>query len=76
MNTAIKELSNKQLIEIAPSVGATRPHIRASRKYNFIPTVNAVNHLRDSGWKPIEVSEVASKEHMRGFQKHLIRSCG
>jgi hypothetical protein len=73
MNTAIRELSNKELIAIAPSVGATRPHSKVSDKYNFIPTINAVNHLRDSGWKPIEVSEVASKESMRGFQKHMIR---
>jgi hypothetical protein len=69
----LNALSNDQLVEIAPSVGATRPHPKASDKYSFIPTLDAVNILREDGWLPTSVQEVGSTGHMTGYQKHLVR---
>ena len=73
-NPNVKNLSNDQLISIAPSIGATQPHHDVSNRYAFVPTVKAVNFLRDSGWMPVQASEVNSRStHKIGYQKHMIR---
>ena len=73
-NQTNQELSNKQLIEIAPSIGALTPHETVSNKYSFVSTIEAINYLRDSGWMPIKANEVkARKDHKKGFQKHMVR---
>ncbi len=74
MSKHIQELSNNQLIEIAPAIGATAPHSDVSEWYSFVPTTKAVDLLRDSGWLPVsaEQSSVRSEER-EGFQKHMIR---
>jgi len=75
MTTQIRELSNDHLVAIAPSIGATYAHHRASDKYSFVSTLSAVNFLRDSGWLPVSASEVSSRKgsDRKGFQKHMIR---
>jgi len=70
----IKELSNEQLINLAGSIGATAPYREVSEKYSFVPTIQAVNFLRDSGWIPVMAGQAAvRKEDKKGFQKHMIR---
>jgi hypothetical protein len=69
----MENLTNNQLVALAPSVGATSPHPKASDKYTFIPTLDAVDILREDGWLPTSVQEVASLGHMVGYQKHMIR---
>lgn len=67
------ELSNDQLIAKASSIGATAPACNVSDKYSFIPTINAVNHLRDAGWKPIEARQGSPRLfEKRNFQRHSI----
>jgi hypothetical protein len=69
-----KEITNDQLIRVAPSIGASQPYHEVSDRYAFVPTISAVNYLRDAGWKPVMAAEVrARKEDKRGFQKHMIR---
>lgn len=69
----IVELSNKELIRMAPSVGQTKPYI-ASDKYSFIPTINAIDWLRDAGWKPVSASQSMVRDKTKdGFQKHMVR---
>lgn len=67
------ELSNAQLIQKASSIGATAPACHVSDKYSFIPTIDAVNFLRDAGWTPIEAKQGAPRlfEKMN-FQRHAI----
>ena len=68
------ELSNKQLIALAPSIGASRPACHVSDKYSFISSTKAINYLRDSGWIPIAARESRSyTETKMGFQRHLVK---
>lgn len=71
---AIKELTNEQLIERAPSIGAIKPYCEVSEKYSFVPTTNAINILRDSGWVPVMAGQAGVRiQGKKGFQKHLVR---
>lgn len=70
----IVELSNKDLIAKASSIGATQPHPGVSNKYSFIPTLKAVNFLRDAGFVPVEARQGRSlADHRDGFQRHMIK---
>jgi hypothetical protein len=74
MQTAIKELSNDYLMETFSSIGATAPLKAVSSRYSFVPTIQAINHLRDSKWIPVQAGESGvRKDDRKGFQKHMIR---
>ncbi len=67
-------LTNQDILDAAPSVGAVSPHAEVSDRYQMIPTIAIVDMMRKEGWQPMQVSEVRAKEEgRRGFQKHLIR---
>lgn len=67
------ELSNKQLIAKCASIGANQPAANTSKSYSFIPTIKAVDHLRDSGWVPVEAKQgKVNAIHREGFQQHVI----
>jgi len=67
------ELSNDQLIAKASSIGATLPSFKTSDKYSFIPTISAVNYLRDAGWTPVEARQGRPRLiEKQGFQQHAI----
>lgn len=68
-----REYTNDELVSIAPSIGATRPIDEVSSKYTFVSTLDAVDIIRDNGWKPVKVAEVKSRGERKGFQKHMIR---
>ena len=71
---SILELSNETLIGRAPSIGATAPIVGVSDRYSFVPTIQAVNFLRDAGWLPVMCGESRVNLPGRaGYQKHLIR---
>ena len=70
----IKELTNQQLIERAPSIGAIKPYCEVSERYSFVPTTKAINILRDSGWVPVMAGQTGVRiQEKKGFQKHLVR---
>ncbi len=70
----IKEMTNAQLIERAPAIGATKPYCEVSKKYSFVPTVTAINILRDSGWIPVMAGQAGVRIlDKAGYQKHLVR---
>jgi hypothetical protein len=70
----VVELSNKELIHRASSIGQTKPFKDASDRYSFIPTIKAVDWLRDAGWKPIMAGQSGVRDSERdGYQKHMIR---
>ena len=59
---------------MAPAAGAEAPMEGASEKYSFVPTLKAVDILRDAGWMPQTVQESGTRvAHRTGFQKHIIR---
>lgn len=70
----LKELSNDTLIDLVPAIAATAPIEAVSSKYSFLPTLTAINYLRDAGWLPVMAGQAnVRKEERMGFQKHLIR---
>ncbi|WP_022669459.1 DUF932 domain-containing protein [Desulfospira joergensenii] len=70
----IKELSNETLVSLAPSIGATAAINGVSERYSFVPTIQAINYLRDSNWIPVQAGQAGVRlEDRRGFQKHMIR---
>ena len=71
---SLHPLDNDELRRFAPSVFAENAMPGVSENYSFLPTVHAVNGLRDAGWQPIWVSEQSVRlETRKGFQKHMIR---
>jgi hypothetical protein len=71
---AINPLSNEELLEIAPAIGASNAYSGVSDKYSFIPTIDVVNILRDKGWTPVHAKQANVRiEEKDGYQKHLIR---
>ncbi len=70
----IKPLTNSDIALTAPSVFATKPWEGVSSRYCFIPTINVIDALRDTGFMPVR----ASQSHVRTsskkpFTKHMIR---
>jgi hypothetical protein len=67
-------LDNQQLIEMAPAVGAERPMHGVSDRYSYIPTLEAVDLMRDAGWMPVaaQQSQVIDIDRA-GYQRHMIR---
>ena len=72
--TAPIPLTNSQIINIAPAAGSFEPIDGVSSRYSFVPTLTAVDLLRDAGWEPIHAEQssvrIADRE---GYQKHMIR---
>jgi hypothetical protein len=67
-------LTNDELQAHAPSIFASRPIAGVSENYAFIPTIQAVEGLKEAGWVPVWVSEQKVRlERRLGFQKHMIR---
>ncbi|TKB08836.1 DUF932 domain-containing protein [Desulforhopalus sp. IMCC35007] len=73
MNT-LKTLSNDHIISLAPAAGALEPIHGVSPRYSFVPTLTAVDLLRDAGWFPIHAEQSTVRKAKReGYQRHLIR---
>lgn len=67
-------LTNEQLFSAAPSIFATKPWERMSEKYRFIPTVDVINAMRDSGFQPVKAMQSRTRIEGKGdFTKHMIR---
>ena len=67
-------LTNDNIIALAPAAGSTEPIHGVSSRYSFVPTLTAVDLLRDAGWYPIHAEQSAVRNLEReGYQRHLIR---
>lgn len=68
----MKSLTNKELMEIAPSVFTTEKSEKVSDKYSFIPTINIIKDMKKLGWevfnatqqKPRSTKDVLHTKHM------------
>ena len=72
--TAPTPLTNDQITTLAPAAGSFGPINGVSARYSFVPTLTAVDLLRDAGWFPVFAEQSAVRKIERdGFQRHLIR---
>ncbi|MBU0945004.1 MAG: DUF945 domain-containing protein [Proteobacteria bacterium] len=72
--TAPTPLSNNQIVSFAPAAGSVEPIDGVSARYSFVPTLTAVDLLRDAGWFPVYAEQSAVRNVRRdGYQRHLIR---
>jgi hypothetical protein len=72
--TAPTPLTNDQIVTFAPAAGSFEPIDGVSKRYSFVPTLTAVDLLRDAGWFPIHAEQSAVRVARReGYQRHLIR---
>ncbi|MEM1083245.1 MAG: DUF932 domain-containing protein [Verrucomicrobiota bacterium] len=68
------ELTNDQVIALAPSAGAGHAAEIASDRYSYIPTIDVIDALRDMDYTPVWASENKARKASRGgFQTHVIR---
>jgi hypothetical protein len=67
-------LTNDQVISLAPAAGSLQPISGVSSRYSFVPTLTAVDLLRDVGWFPVHAEQSTVRTARReGYQRHLIR---
>ncbi|WP_319549506.1 DUF932 domain-containing protein [Desulfogranum marinum] len=72
--TISTSLTNDQITTLAPAAGSVEPINGVSSRYSFVPTLTAVDLLRDAGWLPIHAEQSAVRKAERdGYQRHLIR---
>lgn len=73
-STRALALTDDALRRVAPSVFADRPAPGLSNRYGFVPTIAAVDTLRESGFLPVKVEQSSSRtEGGHQFARHLIR---
>jgi len=67
-------MTNDLIVKFASAAGATEPVDKVSSRYTFVPTLDAVDLLRDAGWFPINAEQSGTRiQDKEGFQKHSIR---
>ncbi len=67
-------LDDVALNRLAPSIFATSQHAGCSDQYQFLPTIEVVNLMRQEGWSPVHASEQSVRDEAReGYQRHTIR---
>ncbi len=72
--TTFTGLTNDQIVTLAPAAGSVAPIDGVSRRYSFVPTLTAVDLLREAGWLPILAEQGGVRKDTReGYQRHLIR---
>ncbi len=72
--TTPTSLTNGHILSLAPAAGSLEPIHGVSSRYSFVPTLTAVDLLRDAGWFPIHAEQSSVRNINReGYQRHLIR---
>ena len=72
--TTFTALTNDQIVTLAPAAGSIAPIDGVSSRYSFVPTLTAIDLLRDAGWLPILAEQSGVRNDNReGYQRHLIR---
>lgn len=74
MSLNIKPLTNKELLEKAPTLFTEQAHMETSEKYHFIKTIDVVEEIRTNNWYPVSVSEASVRDLSKdGYQQHYVR---
>lgn len=67
-------LTDQQILEVAPAVGAHGKYRECSERYSFTDTLALVNTLRGEGFEPFMVAQTRSlSDERRGYAKHMLR---
>jgi hypothetical protein len=67
-------LTLDQIHKAAPSVFATQPYFKMSDRYQFIPTVQVLDHLQREGFAVVSARESRTTiQDKRGYVKHELR---
>ena len=66
-------LSEKEMMEIAPSIFTTESCDKVSQKYSFIPTIQVIKDLKEKGWLVYDVLQANSKYGGGLYGKHMLR---
>jgi len=73
-NNTGRILDNSELHRIAPSIFAQEAAHDRSKNYQFIPTIQVVDAMRDNGFFPVAAMESRARiEEKKGKTKHLVR---
>jgi hypothetical protein len=73
-HSAGRTLNDDQLRRLVPSAFAVEPHAKCSARYTYIPTVDVIGALRDSGFEPTFAKQSAARtSDRREYTKHMIR---
>ena len=68
-------LTNDEIFKLAPSVFATAPDLEVSDRYQFVPTIEIIDAMRNEGWDVVDASQraVRKKGKSKMTTKHLLR---
>jgi len=67
-------ISVDQLSAAVPSVFAQQPFSGVSSRYGFVPTIDVVEDLRASGFKPVQAGQTLTRvAGKRDFTRHVLR---
>ena len=70
----MQTLTHDQIITLAPAAATTNPISKASSKYSFVSTMDAIQLIESAGWVPYKADQSSVREKTNdGFQRHLIK---
>ena len=70
----MNSLTDKELMEIAPSVFTKEKSKKVSKKYSFIPTINIIKDMRKLGWDVFNATQQKSRNaNDLAHTKHMVR---
>lgn len=68
------ELTDDNLMRLAPSIFATEAHESRSARFAPVPTIDVLNGLRNEGFYPASATQSRTRDaSRRDFTKHMIR---
>lgn len=74
MHNTDAPLSLEQIARLAPSALAVAPHHSRSSKYCYVPTIDIIKHMMESGFQPFKATQSISRvDDKINFTKHMIR---
>lgn len=67
-------LTDGQIMRVAPSIFADKPHESRSERYTYIPTIDILNGLRNEGFEPFFACQSRTRvADKREHTKHMLR---
>lgn len=68
-----RPLDNDDLMRLAPAVFAEEPWDQVSRRYEFVPTIQVIDRMRNEGFIPVYAAQGRTRiEGKQDFTKHMI----
>lgn len=72
--TNIIALDDSELHNAASAIFADKPFCGMAPRYQFVPTIEVINNLRDQGFQPVMATQSKPEAIAKnGFQKHMVK---